>query len=511
MSAGIVERDPIHLSASAQVLEALRLGRVGVWRWRLGTDELQWSDNLEGIHALPGGTFDGTLSSFTGDIHPGDAAGVWTTIQGVIETGGPYEVVYRTNPPDGADPIWIRAHGGIVTGTDGERYLSGVCLDVTDILRTQRQLQRRLKQQQAVGALGTFALSEPMLATVLDRAVATAAEVLEVSFTSILEIADSGDRLDFRAGVGWTLEELADGVPLAPHTAAGRALLAGEPVVITDLATDKRFGIAGPLQKRNIRSGVSVLIAGSGQRRYGALGAHTTEKREFDAADVDFLQSIANIVAMSVRAAALAERRQLVIREMTHRAGNMLQLVSSIFNQTFRPGVDFEAAQPAFFERLGSLARANVLISSRGWTETRIISVLEEVLRPYEGRYVLDGHDLLLPADLSFDLSLVLHELGSNSAKYGAFARGIESARISWNLATTRRGREFRLDWHDPVTAFSAPLGTGFGTKLLGLLIERKWGGKVETSTRRGYRFSCRIPLPQSDLAEPPADLAATG
>jgi hypothetical protein len=87
-----------YLVALDALQEGLRLGGAGIWRWRIDSDVLEWTRNLEQVHDLPPGSFDGTLASFQHDLHPEDAQGVWEAIRASIETGGPYRAVYRTAP-----------------------------------------------------------------------------------------------------------------------------------------------------------------------------------------------------------------------------------------------------------------------------------------------------------------------------------------------------------------------------------------------------------------------------
>lgn len=92
------------LTDASALEDGLFLGGAGVWRWNIDSDQLQWTRNLESVHHLPSGSFDGTLSSFQRDIHPEDASVVWHKIRESVDTGAPYRAVYRTAPrPDEGD------------------------------------------------------------------------------------------------------------------------------------------------------------------------------------------------------------------------------------------------------------------------------------------------------------------------------------------------------------------------------------------------------------------------
>lgn len=492
-----MKKDSGFVSDVGTLLAGIRAAGVGVWRWAIDSDELQWSRNLEAIHGLPEGSFDGTLSSFQRDIHPDDAARVWARISSTLETGEPYRVVYRTNPKDGIDTVWVEAAGGIVDGEDGRRYLTGVCMDVSARMRSEQELKRRLSQQQAIEQFGSFAFAEPDFQKILDCAVETAAKVLDVPLTKILEFTESADRLLLRSGFGW--EEGLVGratVGIDEASQAGYTLAHSGPVVVGDLLTETRFSGPPLLIRHGVRSGMSVVIPGGETRPFGVFGIHTPELRRFDQADCDFLLSLANIVASSARHFAAAQHHHLLVREMAHRAGNMLQLVSTIANQTFGRDDDLPRARAAFSGRLASLSRANYLVARGGWTSTRFRALAEEVLSPFIERIAVSGREVLLPPELCFDMGLVLHELATNAVKYGSLGDTDDAVRLKWEIWEDGDARKFGISWSDPKSAGGAETQRGFGTRLFDALISNKWGGSYTADAAGGYRFVCEIPLP---------------
>src|SRR5690606_34218399 len=122
---------------------------------------------------------------------------------------------------------------------------------------------------------------------------------------------------------------------------------------------------------------------------------------------------------------------------------------------------------------------ANFLLAHDGWTRTSMRKVVETALGAFAERVEMNGRDLLLPADLAFDLSLVLHELATNSAKYGALAGVDHRVRIGWQTEPKGEGTILTMDWIDRSVAkpTDAVNGTGFGARLIKMLVERKWGG----------------------------------
>jgi two-component sensor histidine kinase len=349
------------------------------------------------------------------------------------------------------------------------------------------ELVRRLTQQQAVSALGTFALAQDGFDAVLERAISIVAEVLAVPLVKVLELNATADSLLLRAGKGWEQGLVGrTSIALQPESQAGYALRQGKAVISEDVAGDKRFIPSPILVGHKVKSGLSVVIAGDDDRPFGVLCVYTTESRRFDAADADFLTSVSNIVATSARHARISQRREIVIREMAHRSGNLLQLVQSIFNQT-AASTDSEHAGEIFRARLGTLANANFLLAQDGWTQTRMRKLIETTLGAFSERAEMSGRDLLLPADLAFDLSLVLHELAANSAKYGSLAGTKQGVKISWETEPKGEATILTMNWIDKSASKPSgqPKGTGFGTKLIKMLVERKWARQPHLRRQR--------------------------
>ena len=109
---------------------ALDAASLGTWEWDLLTNAVKWSRNLESVHALPPGTFDGTFASYEKEIHPEDHDRMLTAIRGAVDKGTPYEVEYRIVTPTGAVK-WLETKGRVEYDAGRPARLVGVCRDVT--------------------------------------------------------------------------------------------------------------------------------------------------------------------------------------------------------------------------------------------------------------------------------------------------------------------------------------------------------------------------------------------
>ncbi|MBU2145643.1 MAG: PAS domain-containing protein [Alphaproteobacteria bacterium] len=377
-----------------------------------------------------------------------------------------------------------------------------VSRDLTDHDRAAQEMAARLAQQKALSTIGAIALSEGDFDTAMQQIVELLSEATGCPMAKVLQFADNADHLDLKAGVGWhdgIVGKASVGIERASQ--AGYTLQAGEPVVVADLRTETRFDGPQLLIDHGVISGMSVTIAGSSARPFGVLGVHTSRPKAFAQADVDFLCSVAHVIAARWRQEEAVERRTLLLREMAHRSGNLLQLAHSVFLQTLRYAPDMETAKQTFGQRLAAMARTNMTVSHGGWAKTGLTTLAEDVLEPFRSRIKLSGRDVVLPADLCFDIGLIWHELSTNSAKYGAFSQDEGEVTIAWTIKTADDGsRRLSLVWTDSVCAENRrPSGTGFGSKLIAQLVERKHAGTIRVETSPTY--SCAIEVA---IAAPP-------
>ncbi len=119
----------------------LEAARVGTWEWDLRTDEVTWSDNIEAIHGMAPGTFDGTFEAVLADVDPADRQQVQRAIECAIEQHEDYHVEYRLAPRNGA-VIWVEGKGRVIYDEAGRPVqMAGICTDVTERKRAEEQLR----------------------------------------------------------------------------------------------------------------------------------------------------------------------------------------------------------------------------------------------------------------------------------------------------------------------------------------------------------------------------------
>ncbi len=217
--------------------------------------------------------------------------------------------------------------------------LTGAAVDITEYRTIKSEMEERARQQAVIAELGQQALTGIALDTLMQNAVEQIAETLNVEYCKVLELLPDGDALLLRAGVGWlpgyTVGEATVGADL--DSQAGYTLMMNDPVIVQDLRQETRFSGPPLLQIHEVVSGMSVIIAGQPQP-YGVLGAHTRVQRQFSPDQVNFLQSIANLLAMTVERRK-AEQEQVEARQRievlaAEHAHNLAQLRAIFANIT---------------------------------------------------------------------------------------------------------------------------------------------------------------------------------
>ncbi|HEX4891718.1 MAG TPA: HWE histidine kinase domain-containing protein, partial [Hyphomicrobiaceae bacterium] len=175
------------------------------------------------------------------------------------------------------------------------------------------------------------------------------------------------------------------------------------------------------------------------------------------------------------------QQRDLLIRELHHRVNNTLANARAIAKLSFRDSMIDTDALSTFEQRLVNLSKANSMLTSERWESVGLRELISTTLAPFGGRFHLNGPDLHVRSESAVALSMALHELSTNAAKYGALSLPSGSIGISWSVA----GDRFHLSWDEeggpPVTP---PSRKGFGS----LMLERVLAGQIQGNAEITYR-----------------------
>ncbi len=490
------------------VQDVLQAARIGIWCWDMSSGGLTWSNNLEAIHRMPEGRFDGTYAGFEQQIDREDLPKIEAAIGVALRTHDTYRVRYRLSRSEGREERWLEACGTVALHDGVPERMLGLCYDVTERVNLEAELRSRIKQQEALAQLGERALAEPDLERLLNDAVSTVAVILSLDFVQILELLPGNTDLLLRAGFGWKPDDVgAITASMAPGSYGRFTLDSRLPVITTDFTSETRYSVDSYLRDHGCVSGVSVTIAGRDDRSYGTLGVCTKAERRFNAQEIAFLAATANLLAGAIARRQLEQRHELMIRDMRHRSGNLFSQLLALFSQTARTSKSVNDLANKYRARVLALANAQRLVTEGGGRSIPLTDLLNVLLGPYLDRVSFTGPNVELEPDPVFNLSAALHELADNAIKHGSLSRSKGRLDLSWSVSRTDRGMTLLLDWMERNgPAARRPKRLGFGSRLIALVIERQLNGEVTRSfTSKGLTVHMVVPLTHERWPTAPA------
>jgi len=172
----------------------------------------------------------------------------------------------------------------------------------------------------------------------------------------------------------------------------------------------------------------------------------------------------------------------LLIEELNHRVKNTLAILQSIATQTFRGASRDEREK--FEGRLGALAEAHNLLSKEKWQGSELKDVVGRVLQPYllnnPERIRMFGPTVPLSPRRAVVLSMIVHEIATNAAKYGALSNETGTVTLDWEISRENAGPELRMIWTEaggPLV--TTPIQRGFGSRLIERSARDQLGGEA--------------------------------
>lgn len=183
-----------------------------------------------------------------------------------------------------------------------------------------------------------------------------------------------------------------------------------------------------------------------------------------------------------------AEKQDLLIAELNHRVRNILGLIRALVSQSQAEALSVPGFAAIIGGRIAALATAHDNITDKNWGPASLARLIEGELAPYCGgnraRFKLVGDDVLVTPEAYTILALVVHELATNSAKYGSLSA--RSGTVEVTLARTAFG-DLSLRWREvggpPVTA---PTRHGFGSTIITRSIPHDLQGEADMRYRLG-------------------------
>jgi two-component sensor histidine kinase len=341
-----------------------------------------------------------------------------------------------------------------------------------------------------------------------DRITAIAARLLNVPI-AIISIVDH-DRIWFKSRYGIETEQ----VDRDPGLCAS-CVLQDDPWIVSDARRDIR-ALANPLVAggAGIQFYFGIPLRTRDGLNLGTLCVLDVVPRSVTDAEVGHLKDLAAIVMdelelrLSAREAlanyqAELGRRELredhikgLMRELAHRAKNILAVVQAIARQTTLDG-----AASALSGRIASLGHTHDLVAEHEWRGARfrelVMRQIGHFREPEPGRIDLSGPDVLIAPAAAQHVGMALHELGANALRHGALTAPTGKISFSWQFQERiPKERWFHLSWQErDGPPAKTPERKGFGCLVLERLAPEGLGGSATLLFRPGgVVWSCEIP-----------------
>ncbi|GAA0587657.1 hypothetical protein GCM10009416_27800 [Craurococcus roseus] len=463
--------------SEARLRLALDAARMATWDWDFVGDTTWGSVGREELYGRPPGSLRSRMEVLAA-VHPDDRAMAAETIRrAMARSPGEDEfdaVEFRVVHPDGS-VRWLRSQGRVTArdpATGRAVHAAGVTFDVTVRRTAETAAARALAELRAVYD------TVPVGLALLDR---------------------GGKLLNLNARLAAML-----GVPQAPP--CGRSL---EEVLPSSALAGVRAGHRRVVETGVAATGIELECApdDAGAPRHWVASLqpvlpHPAEAGTGDSGGVPAVSLMLEDVTERRRSEA---RRDLLAREVDHRARNALAVVQAVLRLTRADTV------PAFARavegRVAAIARAQAMLADRTRSGTPLGALAEDTLAAFAqggpaGRVRFGGPEVTLAAAAVQPVSMALHELATNALKHGALSAA--EGRVALDWALDRPAGVLRLRWAETggPALRGRPERCGFGSRVLEGTIRDQLGGRVERDWR-AVGLVCDIAMPAARAVAP--------
>jgi PAS domain S-box-containing protein len=459
----ITERKQAELALAERNIQltlAAKAGLVGTYAYDADTEIVHFSAGSAAIHGYPEGTTEIPRSEWLARVHPEDVEGIHTHRSAAFRQRRPnFSTEFRIVRP-GGEIRWVETRTFVFYNDDGRpRRVVGVNIDVTERKQAEQGLAERNAQldlAHKVARVGYFTYDISARTLRFSRSSAAihglSQSTMELTAQQWLARVHRDDMQRLRAEHIRALEER-------------RGELINEFRVVRP---------GGEIRSIEARSLVTYNPAGRAECMTGVY-IDVTERRKTE------------------------DHKNLLIAELDHRVKNVLACVAAVAQRTRECSRSADEFLDVLNGRINSLAKTHTLLSRSRWQGVDLGELVRSELAfcTMDESVLIEGPDVDLAAEATQPMAIVLHELATNAAKYGALSNGHGRLTVRWRRqANDGSGRKLVLEWREtggpPLAAPNAP---GFGTSVIRDLIPYELGGAVDYElAREGARCMLEIP-----------------
>jgi PAS domain S-box-containing protein len=444
---------------NAQLALAGQAALTGSYAYVSDLERMKVSEGYCAMHGLPEGTTETTHSQWRARVHPDDLARLEEfRARNFLDRRVAYNVEYRIVRANG-EVRWIESRSIISYDSDGQpRGKIGINIDVTQRKQTEAHLSDALAAGQVVAFEWDAGTGRSQHSDNADRMMGSVAN------GCFLKQVHADDRADFKAHM--------------------RGLSPANP----SYALSFRF------------------VRPDGRQ----IWLEETAKGEFDARGR--LLRIKGLTRDITERKELEDHKNTLISELDHRVKNVLALVSTVASRTQETSSSMAEFVAALDGRIKSMATTHELLSHRRWQGIPLAELVRHELAPYAtvSNTRIDGPDVVLSAEAGQTLAMVLHELATNAAKFGAIS--VKSGRVCVGWSFKRNGHAeswLCIQWEESGgPRVVPPTRSGFGSSVVRELIPYELGGRVDLMhPAEGVRANLEIPAHWLSVSIPSGEL----
>jgi two-component sensor histidine kinase/PAS domain-containing protein len=444
-----------------RLADAMSAAAPAVWDWDRLTDALTVSNRISDIYGFPS-TAALTFSEFCKANDSVDTGWTDELLKGTprLSNGGLYH--HRIRRADTGETRWIRTEIKVAIGAgEAESVIAYTATveDVTDEMRATYALRESDARVRLAIEAGKMALWEVDLET----GVVTNTPDLNLLFGLPEDATPTLEELRSHYAPGEFPRLRAEGATLD---------VVRERYVRGDFKP-RQLGLSTGEDRTQVQAEFSIITpAGvTKQLLYRAQYVFTLEGRP----------RITGLLVDITERKLAEERLATVARELQHRVKNSIAVVQSIAYQSFRGLGDNQNAVKSFMDRLQALAIATDISLQSGQADADVADIIEKITKPYrvaDREIVLLGPGMRVPGRMVMALGMVLHELCTNSVKYGALSVPTGQVLLQWQSSADEALEILWQERNGP--AVSLPPKRGFGSKLIETLVVGELGGVLD-------------------------------
>jgi len=268
----------------------------------------------------------------------------------------------------------------------------------------------------------------------------------------------------------------------------GRIWESGEPLWLPNISESENLPRKTILLKHGLHAAFGFPVYSEG-RLQAVLEFFSLATQPPDEHLLRVVQSIGQQLGRVLERQRANEQQQLLLKELSHRVGNTLAVIQSMFRRSVQHATDMRELETVFVARLLNLSAVYKHLSEQQWQSANVGDLIRAAIQPYcASDYAdceLEGSEIWVSASMALSLMMILHELAANAAKHGAFARKGGTLRVRWQKGAPEENEALQLEWQEfGVASHLQPEHSGYGfmlidatTKSLGAKVERHFLG----------------------------------